>query len=540
MLGQMMQHPLTTTDLLRHAARNHGDVEIVSRTTEGPLHRYSYFDAWHRTQQLAHALTQLGIGQGDRVATLAWNNHRHFELYFSISGIGAITHTINPRLFPEQIRYILRHANDRLVFADLSFIPLLEALGDGALDAVEDIVVMTDRGHMPKTTLPRVHCYEDLIHRQRNQFAFPLLPDDSAASLCYTSGTTGNPKGVLYSHRSTVLHALAASQRQALDISNDTVVLPVVPMFHVCAWGTPYAAAMSGAKLVLPGPRLDGPSLTELANLERVTLMLGVPTVWQGLLDHLRDTESNLETVEKVVVGGSAASYAMIREFDEQHDIFLLHAWGMTETSPLGTTNPLTPKMRDMDKEARYQLQLKQGKPVFGVEIKIVDDDGATLPQNGTDFGRLLVRGPWIASSYFETEERSAFVDGWFDTGDVATIDADGYMQIVDRAKDVIKSGGEWISSIELENLAQGHPSVKEACVVGVRHPKWEERPLLLLVLHPGAALAETELLEFLADKVAKWWLPDRVLVVDELPHTATGKLLKTELRERYQDVLTQ
>lgn len=534
MLGNMMQRPLLISDLMEHAAQYYPNGEIVSRRCEGDIHRYNYGAATKRTKQLANALQNYGITQGDRIATLAWNGYRHYEVYFAVSGMGAITHTINPRLFPEQIIYIINHAEDRLVFVDLTFIPLLEKVAD-QISCVEKIVVMADADKMPDTTLKNAICYEAFIQGESEAFEWPEFDENTAAALCYTSGTTGNPKGVLYSHRSTLIHAWASTMPDALGVSSCTNLLPVVPMFHVSAWGTPYACTLTGAKMIFPGPGMDGASLTELIQNERADLLLGVPTVWLGLLSHLRETNQVMDSVEQVVIGGSAAPLAMIKEFAEVHDAFVVHAWGMTEMSPIGTIGSMNREMAALDQEARYKLQQKQGRPVFGVQLKIVDDEGNALPHDGQAFGRLLVRGPWIIERYFKAEA-TALENGWFDTGDVANIDEKGYMQIVDRNKDVIKSGGEWISSIELENFAVGHPAVKEACVIGVPHPKWDERPLLLVVTEDSAQLSHDEMLQYLEDKVAKWWLPNDTLVVNELPHTATGKLLKVKLRDEFGD----
>ncbi len=532
MLGQMMDRPLLISSLLSFALENHPRSEIVTRLVEGGIHRQDWTQTAARSAQLAQALSQFGIQTGERVASLAWNTHRHLELYYAVSGMGAVMHTINPRLFPEQIAWVVNHAEDRILFVDLTFLPLIDAVR-AQLPKLEAVVVLTDRAHMPAGR-EELLCYEDFIAGQDQTFAWPALPENSAASLCYTSGTTGNPKGVLYSHRSTVLHAWASLHKGALGIDRDTIMLPVVPMFHVNAWGTPYAAAMSGATLVLPGAGMDGKNLHELIAQEKANLLLGVPTVWLGLLNYLDSVGAKMDSVERVVVGGSAAPLAMIRAFDEKHDAFLIHAWGMTEMSPIGTVNAPTAELMALPKEERYKRQLKQGRPVFGVDLKIVDDDGRELARDGKVFGRLLVRGPWIVSGYYRNEDRSAFCEGWFDTGDVATLDADNCMQIVDRRKDVIKSGGEWISSIDLENAAVGHAAVKEACVIGVPHPKWDERPLLLLVLKDGASVNKAEMLDFLSAHVAKFWLPDDVIVVNDLPHTATGKLLKVPLREQY------
>lgn len=537
MQGNIMARPLLISSLIEHAALTHPNTEIVSRRCEGDIHKYTLLDASKRSKQLANALTRLGATSGDRIATLAWNNYRHFELYFGVSGMGAILHTINPRLFPEQLIYIINHAEDRWLFVDLTFVPLLEAIQD-QIKHIEGFIILTDEEHMPETSLQNVMCYETLIQPEPDTFDWPELDENHAASLCYTSGTTGNPKGVLYSHRSTVIHAQAEIAKEALDIGSYSCMLPVVPMFHVNAWGTPYAAAMTGAKLVLPGPGMDGASLWELIDAEKPDLLLGVPTVWLMLLNHMDSIGQKLESVDNVVVGGSAAPLSMIQKFQEDHDAFLVHAWGMTEMSPLGTANAKTKLMDSMPLEERYQLQLKQGRPVFGVEMKIVDDNNQEMPRDGVAYGRLLVRGPWIINGYYKSDDQSSFINGWFDTGDVATIDPQNYLQIVDRSKDVIKSGGEWISSIDLENAAVGHPELVECCVIGVAHEKWDERPILLAIKQEGSAVTEDEIKTFLTDKIAKWWMPDAVVFVDQLPHTATGKLLKTEVRKQYHDFL--
>lgn len=533
MLGSMMQDSLLISDLLTHAEQYHPFGEIVSRTVEGPLHRYTYRDAGKRTRQLANLLQSLGVSKGDRVATLAWNGFRHYELYFATSGIGAVIHTVNPRLFPEQIEYIINHAEDKILCIDLSFLPAVQQLCP-RLPKLKHLIVLTDEKHLPTSGLDNALCYEVELAKHNDEFTWPRFDDQTAAALCYTSGTTGNPKGVLYSHRSQVLHAYASVQPDAMNLSSGSCVLPVVPMFHVSAWGTPYACTMVGAKLVFPGAKLDGASLSELIETEKPDFLLGVPTVWLGLLDYLRQNDKILSSVHTVVVGGSAAPLAMIKEFQERHDVFLMHAWGMTELSPLGTLANPSARLMAMPLEQRYQYQRKQGRPVFGIQLKIVDSEGNRLPHDGKAFGRLMVKGPWVIERYY-LAEKSALENGWFDTGDVATIDDEGFMQIVDRTKDVIKSGGEWISSIELENVAVGHPDVQEACVVGVPHPKWDERPLLLVIAKPGHTPQRDDLLAFFEGKVAKWWIPDDALVVKELPHTATGKLLKVNVRETHQ-----
>lgn len=534
MFGIMMDKPLNIADILEYAATFNTDAQIVTRQVEGGIHRYSYSDALRRTKKLANALRNLGVHQEDRVATLAWNTYRHFELYYAISGMGAIIHTINPRLFAEQIIYIVNHAEDKFLFVDLTFVPLLEAIKDH-ITVVRGIVVMTDAAHMPRSqALPNLICYEDLIAEESEEFAWPEFDERTAAGLCYTSGTTGNPKGVLYSHRSTVLHAVSACRSSALNLGPMSRVLPVVPMFHVCAWGVPYSAPIAGAGIVFPGAGMDGASLYELIDGEKATSMLGVPTVWLGLLNYIDSIKGNLDSVEDVVIGGSAAPRSMMEKFQDVYGVFPIHAWGMTEMSPMGSLCARTPYLAQADKEARARIQSKQGRAVFGVEMRIVDDEDQPLPHDGKTFGKLMVRGPWIASGYYKNDDRSAFRGGWFDTGDVSTIDPAGYMQIVDRSKDVIKSGGEWISSIELENHAVGHPAVAEACVVGIAHPRWDERPLLLIVRKAGAQAGADDIQRFLADKVAKWWLPDNVVFVDALPHTATGKLLKTEVRAKF------
>ncbi|MEK9711469.1 MAG: long-chain-fatty-acid--CoA ligase [Thalassolituus sp.] len=537
MQGLMMDRPLLISSLLQHAEATHPNSEIVSRRCEGDIHRYTMKDAAARARKVANLLARLGINDSDRVATLAWNNYRHFELYYGISGYGAVLHTINPRLFAEQLVYIINHAEDRFIFVDLTFVPLLEAILPH-IGNVEGFIILCDEDKMPETKLPNAQCYETLLAAESDEFVWPEFDERKGASMCYTSGTTGNPKGVLYSHRSTCLHAFGSIGDEVMGLSSSSCFLPVVPMFHVNAWGTPYSACITGAKQVFPGPGMDGASLWELIEAEEPDLLLGVPTVWLMLLNHMDSIGKKLESVKNVIVGGAAAPLQMIKDFDQKHDAFLIHAWGMTETSPIGTINALNPIMKALPKEERYKLQQKQGRPIFGVEIKIIDDEGKELPRDGKTFGRLMIRGPWVVNGYFNNEDRSNFVDGWFDTGDVATIDENSYMNIVDRSKDVIKSGGEWISSIDLENTAVGHPELAECCVIGARHPKWDERPILLAIKNEGATVDEQGVLDYLDGKIAKWWMPDAVIFVESLPHTATGKLLKLDLRKDYENYL--
>jgi fatty-acyl-CoA synthase len=538
MRGLMQDRPLTIQSLIAYAAQYHGDTAIASRTTEGELHRYTYADAERRAKQLAKALKRLGIGMGDRVATIAWNNYRHFELYFGISGIGAVCHTINPRLFADQLRYIVNHAEDKALFVDLTFVPLVEKMA-AAWPRLEHYVIMTDRAHMPETSLKGALCYEELVAGESADFAWPDFDENTASSLCYTSGTTGNPKGALYTHRSTLLHSYAVCSANAVAISMRESICPIVPMFHVNAWGIPYAAAMSGAKLVFPGPRLDGASLFELFETERVTLALGVPTVWLGLLQYLEQQGKRLSTVRRVTAGGAAVPLAMIKAFAEAHGIECIQGWGMTEMSPVGSLALPKAKHLAEPKEAQFAIRATAGLPLYGVEVKVVGPDGTRQPHDGQSSGELLVRGPWVIGAYFadEAATEAAFdEEGWFRTGDVVTVDPDGFIRIVDRSKDVIKSGGEWISTIDLENAAMGHPDVAEAAVIGVRHPKWDERPLLIIVPKQGRAPDKDALTHYLGDKVAKWQLPDDIVFVPEIPHGATGKVLKTRLRELFQD----
>ena len=534
MFGLMQDRPLLISSLIEFASLNHGDEEIVSRTIEGPIHHYTYKECVVRSRQLAKALDKLGVDQGDRIATLAWNGYRHVEIYYGVSGMGAVCHTINPRLFPEQIIYIVNHAEDKYMLVDLTFVPLIEKVRD-QIPNVKGFVIMTDAAHMPETKLPNVICYEDLLATVDDDYAWPTFDERTASSLCYTSGTTGNPKGVLFSNRSTILHSYGVCTLDGLGLSNMETILPVVPMFHVNAWGIPYAAAMCGAKMVLPGARMDGESLFELMESEQVTLSAGVPTIWMMLLKYMKQNDKKFTSMQRTVIGGAAAPRAMIETFEKEYDVRVIHAWGMTEMSPLGTACNLKKKHLNYSIDQKIDLSLKQGRAVYGVDMKIVDAAGNDLPWDGKAFGNLLVRGPWITSGYFKGEGGNAVDENdWFDTGDVATIDADGYMQITDRSKDVIKSGGEWISSIDVENEAVGCPGIAEAAVIAVSHPKWDERPLLVAVKAEGAAVSKEDVIEHLKGSLAKWQLPDDVIFVDQLPHTATGKILKTKLRSEY------
>lgn len=538
MRGLMMDVPLLITSIMQFAERQHGSREIVSVTADQPLHRYTYAEAFRRARRLANALNSLGIRSGDRVATLAWNDFRHFETYYTVSCAGGVCHTINPRLFVEQIVYIINHAEDRWIFTDLAFVPLLEKIQE-QLISVEGFVVLTDEAHMPESSLANLYCYETLLAKESDRFEWPDLDENTASALCYTSGTTGNPKGVLYSHRSTVLHTFSACLPDVFGLSARDTVLPVVPMFHANAWGAPYAAPMVGAKLVFPGPKMaDGEVLHALMEGESVTLSLGVPTVWLALLNYLAESGKTLKSLKRTVVGGAACPLSIMEEFRDKHDVRVHHAWGMTEMSPLGTFNTLKSGMEGLSREELLKVQAKQGRGVYGVSMKITDDDNNEQPWDGAKFGALKVRGPYVCSDYLKLEGQSDAHDaeGWFNTGDVATIDADGFMQITDRTKDVIKSGGEWISSIDLENTAVGHQAVAEAAVIGIYHPQWTERPLLIVVKKEGAEVSKEELLQWYVGKVAKWWIPDDVAFVEELPHTATGKLQKVVLREQFRD----
>jgi acyl-CoA synthetase (AMP-forming)/AMP-acid ligase II len=538
LMGQMMQMPLLISSLIVHAARHHGDTEIVSKRVEGDLHRYTYAAAERRARQLAQALARLGCTAGDRVGTLAWNGYRHLEIYYGSSGSGLVCHTINPRLFPEQIAWIANDAEDRVLCFDLSFLPLVEKLAP-QLPSVRHFVAMTDRAHMPaQTTIPGLLCYDELVEAERGDYVWPEFDENTASSICYTSGTTGNPKGAIYSHRSSVLHAYGASLPDAMGIAARDTVLPVVPMFHVNAWGLPYAAAMTGCRLVFPGPHLDGKSLYELFENERVTFSAGVPTVWLGLITHAKQNGLKFSTFKRTVIGGSACPPAMLATLEDEFGVEVIHAWGMTELSPLGTLARLKAKHGALPKDAQRRLLEKQGKVIYGIDMAIVGDDGRPQPWDGKASGDLVVRGHWVIGRYFK-QDGSPLLDvggqGWFPTGDVATIDADAYMQITDRSKDVIKSGGEWISSIELENIAMSHPAVHEAAVIAAAHPKWDERPLLVVVKKPGVELSREQILGHYEGRIAKWQIPDDVVFVPEIPHTATGKIQKLRLREQLQ-----
>lgn len=537
MRGLMMDRPLLISQIVEFAAQNFPDQEIVSRTTEGPIHRYTYPEMAQRTRKLAKALEALGAKPEDRIGTIAWNNYRHLEIYYASSGMGAICHTLNPRLPAEQMIYIVNHAQDRFLFVDLTFLPLLEKLHE-QFPSVEGFVVMTDKANMPDTSLPRVYCYETLVESEDDNYVWPEFDENTASSLCYTSGTTGNPKGVLYSHRSSVLHALFVLSLSGVPIDEDSTILPVVPMFHVNAWGSPYFGLMAGVKLVFPGPRLDGESLSALIEDEQVTDAWGVPTVWMGLLGHKRETGTSFSSLKRTLIGGSALPRAMIDEFKQKHGVEAIQGWGMTEMSPLGTVATVRPSMRG-DWQKELEVRGTQGRLMFGVEMKIVDAEGNALPHDGKSQGELLVRGNAVISGYYENPQanENAFdKDGWFRTGDVSVIDPDGYMEIVDRVKDVIKSGGEWISSIDLENEAVAHPGLAEAAVIGVRHQKWQERPLLIAVRAKDSDVSKEDVIKFLEQRVARFWLPDDVVFVDELPHGATGKLQKAKLREDFKD----
>ncbi len=536
MLGQMMNEPLLISSQIEFASKCHGSVEVVTRTVEGPIHRSSWGEVARRVRQLANALQGLGIQPGDRVATLAWNTQRHLEVYFAVSSFGAVLHTINPRLPLDQLRYVVDHAEDVALFFDTTFLKLAQFLA-AQPSPLAHYVALTGQAHLPHDSgIEGLRDYESLIAGAPETFAWPTFDENTASSLCYTSGTAGFPKGVLYSHRSTVIHSYAICMPDALGVCAADVTLPVVPMFHVNAWGIPYATAMTGSKLVLPGPGLDPTNLLDLIEREQASSLLGVPTVWMALLAHARAQGKTMTSVKKVVIGGSACPPNMITAWEKEHGARVIHAWGMTEMSPVGTTGVLLPKHEALSEPERFALKCKQGRPVFGVALRLVDDAGAVVPHDGKTSGHLQVRGPWVAGSYFKRDRDEAHQDGWFYTGDIATIDQDSYMQITDRSKDVIKSGGEWVSSIDLENAAMSHPAVQHAAAIGLPHPKWQERPLLLVVKAPGTEISREELVQFLETKLVKWWLPDAIEFIDALPLGATGKVLKRELRTRFAD----
>ena len=539
MLGLMQNQPLLISSLLEFADRHHADGEIVSRRVEGDIHRYTYKDMAARARQVARVLDGMALSAGDRVATLAWNGYRHLELYYGVSGSERVLHTLNPRLHPDQVVWIVNHAEDQVLFFDLSFLPIIQAV-HARCPTVRQWVALCDADKLPADTgIPGLQSYEALLVQQPSDYIWPSFDENTASSMCYTSGTTGNPKAALYSHRSSVLHAYAASLPDVMCLSARDAVLPVVPMFHVNAWGLPYAAALTGCKLVFPGGAMDGKSIYELIEAEKVTFAAGVPTVWQMLLGHMKPAGLRFSTLDRTVIGGSACPPAMIKSFQDDYGVRVLHAWGMTEMSPLGTLTSLKNKHLALPADQQMQLLQKQGRAIYGVDMKIVDGDGKDQPWDGKAYGDLLVRGPWIMDTYFKGQ--CALIKdeqgrGWFPTGDVATIDADGFMQITDRSKDVIKSGGEWISSIDIENIAMAHPSIQMAACVGMPHPKWDERPIVAVVKRPGTEVTAEELLQFYEGKIAKWQIPDDVVFVEAIPLGATGKMLKTRLREQLKD----
>jgi fatty-acyl-CoA synthase len=536
MLGLMQDQPLLISSLLAHAQRHHGDTEIVSRRVEGDIHRYTYRDLADRSQGVAQALDHMGLAFSDRVATLAWNGYRHLELYFGVSGSGRVLHTINPRLHPDQIAWIANHAQDQVLCFELSFLPIIQAVHPHCKTVKHWIALCAPEQLPADCAIPNLLSYESWIAGHSEHYEWPVFDEKSASSMCYTSGTTGNPKAALYSHRSTILHAYAAALPDVMALSARDSVLPVVPMFHVNAWGIPYSAALTGCKLVLPGPALDGKSIYELIEAEQVTYAAGVPTIWQMLLGHMRPLGLKFTSLNRTVIGGSACPPAMINAFRDDYGVEVLHAWGMTEMSPLGTVCTLKNSHLKLPVAEQLKIRLKQGRAIYGVDMKIVDSQGRDLPWDGKSFGDLLVRGPWILKEYFKGEGGDPLVQGWFPTGDVATIDADGYMQITDRSKDVIKSGGEWISSIDVENIAMAHPAVAMAACIGVAHPKWDERPVVVVVKRPGLELTREELLASYEGKIAKWQIPDDIIFAESIPLGATGKMQKMKLREQLAD----
>jgi fatty-acyl-CoA synthase len=535
MLGLMQDYPLLTHTILEHGALNHGEREMVTRGVEGPIRRTTLSAVRNRALRVGKALEREGVKLGDRIATMAWNSERHVEAWFGIMGIGAVCHTLNPRLFAEQLDYIINHAEDDIVFVDLTFVPILEAL-QARLRTVRKFIILTDAQHMPTTSLPNAVAYEEWIGAVDADFRWKSFDENTAAALCYTSGTTGHPKGVLYSHRSNVLHGLLVNQPDVFGLSSEDVIMAIVPMFHANAWALTFAVPAAGAKLVLPGCGMDGASIYELLDSERVTSTAAVPTVWLGLLQYLEQTGKKLPWLKKVVVGGAACPPMMIRKFELDYGVEVIHGWGMTEMSPVGTTGKMKHATAQLDRETQLKLKEKQGRTPYLVEMKVVDDDGRELPRDGKSSGHLLVRGPCVARGYYKLNQTALNADGWFDTGDIANIDPLGFMQVTDRDKDVIKSGGEWISSIEVENMAVGCPGVAEAAVIGLPHPKWSERPLLIIRRAPGSEVSADEVLAYLDGKIARWWMPSGVEFVDEIPHTATGKIQKMDLRKRFKD----
>ncbi|WP_301774853.1 long-chain fatty acid--CoA ligase [Pseudidiomarina terrestris] len=539
--GAMQASQLLIIDLLRHGVRRHPTQEIVSRRIEGDIHRYTYTDCYQRTCQLAHSLTKFGVKPGERVATLAWNTYRHLELYYAVSGIGAVLHTVNPRLIADQIEWILNDANATWLFVDACFAELAAAVVN-QVPQLKGVIVLADDCQQPELAecQAQLYAYESLLEDLPGEFSWPALHEDSAALLCYTSGTTGNPKGVLSSQRAMVLHAQATVSAELLDLRANTVLMPMVAMYHAGAWGAPYASPLAGCKLVLPGMGMSGAAMYELIATENVTVGLGVPTIWLTLHNYLNETTSSVPSLERVCVGGAASPLGLVKAFDEDYDVYWQPIWGMTETGPLACSAPPEPSLMALPKAQRYRIQTTAGRACFGVDMEIVNADGEALPHDGETSGELRVRGPWIANSYYQRNDPETFADGWLATGDIAVIDPQGYMKVVDRKKDVIKSGGEWISSLDIENICSQHPAVNESCVIGVKHPKWDERPLLLVVPNKGASVDKAMLYEFLQGKIAKWWTPDDILIVAELPHTGTGKLVKNELRKQYENYLLE